>query len=255
MATDLFCVTYRKDARWLEYMLRSIRKYARGFRQTVVVYPRADADSIGPIVARHPQVLGVQFDQGPDGHLDQNAIKTSADQYSDADFFLHIDSDCVFTESATPLDYATDGRPDIWWEFYSELGPDKVPGGVPWQGITENALGFSVEIETMRRFPFLYPRWLYAETRQRIETRHGRSLLEYVRTAPKLGKAFHGYSEFNALGCMAFYQFPDQFSFHHVSDTAVKPAKMRQYWSHSGLTPAEEAELQRITSGYDQLPA
>ena len=33
--TDVFIVSYAKDAPWLEYCLRSIDKYARGFRKTI----------------------------------------------------------------------------------------------------------------------------------------------------------------------------------------------------------------------------
>lgn len=255
--TDLFCVTYAPDAVWLEYMLRSIDKYARQFRRTVVMYPTTDEAVLGPICAAHPSVTGIAFEQGADGHLDQNALKTSPDLHSDADFFLHIDSDCVFTAEATPLDYATDGKPDIWWEFYTELGPDKVPGGVPWREITQHALGIPVQVETMRRFPFLYPRWLYKATRERIERAHEMPFREYVRTAPRLGGAFHSYSEFNALGCMAFYEFGDQFfSLKHVSTSPTKPSKMNQYWSHwirkdpvkfeNEIVP----ELERITSNH-----
>jgi hypothetical protein len=256
MATDIFCVTYAPDARWLEYMLRSVDKYARGFRRTVVVYPRSDQIQLDPVCAAHPNVVQVMFDQGADGHMDQNALKTSPDLYSDAEFFLHMDSDCVFTAPASPHDYATDGKPDIWYDYYENLTEDKVPGGVPWQGITARALNTPVTVETMRRFPFLYPRWLYIETRKRIEKIHGIPFLEYVRTAPCIAGAFHGYAEFNALGCMAFYEFPEQFKLRHISTAVEKPSKVNQYWSHwlrSDPTKFENEilpELELITEGF-----
>lgn len=256
MATDIFCVTYAPDARWLEYMLRSVEKYARGFRQTIVVYPRTDQVILDPVCSARANVRQVMFDQGDDGHMDQNALKTSPDLYSDADFFFHMDSDCVFTETATPHDYATDGRPDIWYDYYENLGPDKVPGGVPWQGITERALNIPVTVETMRRFPFLYPRWLYKATRDRVEKIHGMPFLQYVRTAPCIKGAFHGYAEFNALGCMAFYEHPEKFTLRHVSTEAGRPSRVKQFWSHwLRRDPAKfeneiVPELEQITEGY-----
>jgi hypothetical protein len=259
MATDIFCVTYADDARWLEYMLRSIDKFARGFRRTVVVYPRTDQVQLDPVCSAHPNVTQVLFDQGADGHMDQNALKTSADLHSDAEFFLHMDSDCVFTQPASPHDYATGGKPDIWYEYYQNLGPDKVPGGVPWQGVTEMALHIPVTVETMRRFPFLYPRWLYQKTRERIEKIHRVPFLQYVRTAPCIKGAFHGYAEFNALGCMAFYEFPREFTLRHMADAGAKPAKVAQFWSHwLRRDPAKfeneiVPELEQITAGYNEV--
>lgn len=232
MATDIFIVSHARDARWLEYCLRSVDKYARKFRQTVVVYPTTDQVILDPICRAHPRVVQKMFNQGADGHMDQNALKTSPDLYSDADFFLHIDSDCLFTGEASPLNYATDGKPDLWYDFYDNLGPDKVPGGVPWQGITARALGIPVTVETMRRFPILYPRWIYKATRDLIEKRHSCTFLDYVRSAPCIRGAFHGYSEFNAIGCLAFYEYPTHFALKQVGVAEDKPSHLKQFWSH-----------------------
>jgi hypothetical protein len=249
MTVDIFCCTYHRDARWLEYMLRSVQKYARGFRQTVVVYPTKDAAVLDPICARFPFVKVCHFEEAADGHAHQNAIKTSCDEYSDAEYFFHMDSDCVFTSEARPEDYMTDGKCDILFSPYSAL--NKVPGGVPWQGITSAALGIPVQIETMRRFPFLYPSWLYRSVRNRIEALHKKPFVRYALEAPNIGAAFHGYSEFNALGCEAAYFHKDKFHLYDVN-TSVKPGKVKQYWSHSGLTEPEERELQGITGGWNE---
>lgn len=232
MTTDIFIVTYAADARWLEYCLRSIDKFATGFRQTVVAYPAHEQHVLGPICAAHKNVLQRIFPQGTDGHLDQNIAKTCADMYSDADQILHLDSDCVFFRPVTPDTYCTDGKPDLWYEYYDRLTPARYPGGVPWQEITRNALCIPVTVETMRRFPFVYPRWLYEKTRRRIEESNHVDFDGYVRGAPCMAGAFHGYSEFNALGCMAFYVYPEHFKLNHMSFNCDKPNWVTQYWSH-----------------------
>ncbi len=259
MATDIFIVSCRKDARWLEYALRSVDKYARKFRQTVVVYPEGDQVIMDPICSRHSKVKQVMIAEGGDGNLDQCIAKTNADLYSDADYFCHMDSDCLFTEEVTPLDYATDWKPDLWWDGYENLteAKSKHPGGVPWREITAHALGLDVQVETMRRFPFVYPRFLYKLTRERIEKVHGVPFETFVRNAPKLGGAPHGYSEFNALGAAAYYLEPKFFELRNMAQYNEKLPKMKQFWSHwLRVDPVKFEkeilpELEWITEGWE----
>lgn len=247
MIVDIFCVTYGKDAHWLDYMLRSIQKFARGFRKTIVVYPTADAEVVEPILIRFPFVKPVAYTLRHDGYLYQNIIKSSCDLYSDAQYFLHMDSDCVFTEEACPEDYMTDGKCDLYYSAYAEIK------GFPWRGVTMAALGAPVDHETMRRFPFLYPRWLYSATRLRIQSVHGKPFEKYVLNAPRIDGALLGYSEFNALGCMAKYFHPQEFALYDYERGNHKPAKVKQYWSHSGMTPEERAELEKYTEGWNHV--
>lgn len=246
--TDIFVVTYWRDAAWLEYLLRSIQKYARGFRQTIVVYPSRDSGTIDPIVAKFQNTKGVHFDEASDGHMHHNIIKCTADTYSDADYFLHIDSDCVFLERTLPSDYMTGGRPDLIHSFYSD-----VPG-LPWREVTERALGIKCESETMRRHPFLYPRELYKLTRDRVELVNKMPFSQYVFTAPKVGGAHRGFSEFNALGCTGLYLHPELFNIRNTKD-GLRPSHVRQYWSWSGMTEQERFELEWVTKDYDKPTA
>lgn len=249
MATDILIVSYHRDAKWLEYCLRSVEKHARQFRQTVVVYPTRDQFVLAPVCSAHPNVRQSTFEEDGDGHLWQNVIKTEADLFTDADFILHLDSDSVFTERFTPLDASTDGKPDI---FYGRYGDHKsVPPHVPWKLVTQNAVGREVEVETMRRFPLMYPRWLYSATRQVVEQANEKPFREFVFSAPRLGGAWHAYCEFNTLGAVAYYWFHDRFKwryFGHAEDD--RPWKIRQFGSKSGLTEAERQELEKITNGY-----
>ena len=238
--TDLFCCTYARDAKWVEYMLRSVRKYAREFRDTIVMYPNHEKPTFAPMEQRFPWVRWIGFNENPDGHMHQNLIKCTADLYSDADFICHIDSDCMFTEKSVPSDFFTNGKPDLLFNKYSDLK------GVPWQGITEAALGFACPNETMRRFPFVYPRWLYAELRKHIETLHNKPFSEYVFTAPCIKGAFHGFSEFESLGSLAINSFSEFFHLYDMANGA-KHQQVRQYWSWSGLTPQERFDLEWLT--------
>jgi hypothetical protein len=246
MTTDIFICTYWKDAGWLEYCLRSVEKFAKGFRQTIVVYPIRDEGTLKPLCDKFPFVLAVPVDE-PEGrgHEFQNAVKTSCDTFSDADYFLHIDSDCLFTEEASPPDYMTDGVCDIVYAPYSELLNSHGGSVVPWEKITTRALGVEVSIETMRRFPMMYPRWLYKWTRDRVAEVNHRPFMDYAMLAVPIPPGWRGYSEFNALGCSAFYFHRDKFYFYATRNT-LKPAKVTQFWSHSGLTDDERKQLETI---------
>ena len=264
--TDIFCVTYAPDNPWLEYMLRSVVKYARGFRQVVLVFPEHDEIAVEQVVApfrRHLQVKMCPTPEPDRGHLRQNAHKTSADTFSDADFFLHMDADCLFTGPVTPLSFTTDGKPDIYWRFYRDIQSgvemaNGTVGGVPWQGVTQNAIRIPTEVETMRHWNHLYPRYLYEATRAQVERVHGVPFLEYVLNAPRIGAAFHGYSEFNALGSIAWYLYPRSFNFiaHYVDP--MKDLPVKQFWSHwVRQDPAKfhneiVPELEKITANYGQ---
>lgn len=216
-------------------MLRSVVKYARFFREVVLVYPEQDTKQIAETILETAPYLTTHLYPMPEpdrGHLRQCAHKTSADLFSNADFFLHLDSDTLLTSKATPLDYSTGGKADLYWANYDELGFAHDGRPPPWQGITQHALNIPVMVETMRQFPFLYPRWLYKLTRDRIESVHTMKFMDYVLTAPKIGAAFHGYCEFNSLGCMAFYQFPEHFNLIHHGVELSKPTHVKQFWSH-----------------------
>lgn len=257
MATDIFIVTHAPDARWTEYCLRSIDKFARKFRQTIVLFPENEARVFGPICRAHRDVKPVGIRQSFDGHLAQNAVKTAPDTYSDADYFFHLDADCVLTAETTPLTATTDGKPDLWYLPYDEFSQPLYAGASsPWREIVAHALDYPVTVDTMRRFPIMYPRWLYDEVRKRIEFVHGVSFLEYVRTAPKLGKAWVGYCEFCTLGGWAYHQHPHLFNLRHFSTYNEKPPTVKQFWSHwlrknpGHFENAIVPELERVTEGY-----
>ena len=245
MNTDLFIRTYTKDAKWLVYCLRSVEKFAQGFRQTVVVCGENDASVIGPIVRDCPgAVLKLDKPSG-NGYADQLTSKLSCDKYTDADYFLHIDDDCVLTHVTKPGTHMTGGKADVWYDFYEGPSIKGCLGAYNRKPETERALGVpNIEVETTRRFPFIYPRWLYAETQKQIEKAHGTSFREYIL------KNSGPFSEFNALGALAYYRFPDKYCLRPMSDYTKKPPGLLQFWSHSGLTPGEESVLQQITAGY-----
>lgn len=244
MTVDIVILTYWKDAGWLEYCLRSIQKYATGFRQTIVVYPPRDRDTVKPVCDRFPFVK-IHEEPEPDdrGHEFQNMFKCFADTLSDAEYFLHTDSDCVFIAPTTPEDYFTDGRPDLLHAPYESLLDAHANQAVPWRRITARALGVDIQVETMRRFPFVYRRDTYSKLRARVEEVNHMDFKKYALYSQPIPPAWRPFSDFNALGGYAFTFQRDQYYLYDTKNP-LKPAKVVQAWSHSGLTEQEKAKLE-----------
>ena len=254
MTHDLFCVTYAPDAQWTQYMLRSVQKHCTGFRRLLLLCPRKDLHLFLVVSSPFPFVKVIPVDEPPGkGHAYQNFLKCCCDLYSDADFFHHIDSDCAVIMPWNPSDYFTGGKPDLLYAKYSDCG-------TPWRNVTENALGFSCPYETMRRFPFVYPRDLYRSMREFIEQRIKRPFEWYALTAPAIKPAFHGFSEFCALGAYAMEKHAANFATYSTAND-LKPSPVLQFHSvcshpsHAGYnkTEADEsfAKLETITKGWD----
>lgn len=230
-AVDIFIKTYPDDYPWLEYCLRSIRKFATGFRKVVIV-------SSAPLKA-DATVFQVK-EHIEDGYLSQQIFKLNADNFSDADYILHIDSDTIFTRPVSPETYFTNGKIDWLMTPY-------VKTETPWKAITEKFLKQPVEFEFMRRFPIMIPRWLYAAIRGFSERTHGVSADSYVVSQP-----YREFSEFNALGAFAYQFHNERFNWLNTENGNWPELTVDQRWSRGGLTDEIKAEWDKILGdGHD----
>jgi hypothetical protein len=222
----------------LRYCLASIERYCSGFRRVVVVIPEAstakwhwlglDADRV-----RHCPLYR-------DDYLGQQVTKLHADQYTDADYICHVDSDCVFQRPTTPADLIDAGRPYVLMEPYARLDSH-----VPWRALTERFLGEKVSHEFMRRPPYTFPRWVYPALRRRCWARHGISLETYVLSQPP-----RGFSEFNALGAYAYRHHRDAFTWVDAADAPPQPCRV--FWSRQSLDARVRQEIDRLLADDDR---
>lgn len=252
--TRILLVSFKKDALWCSYALRSIKKYGTGFMGVTVVVPTVDKPVFEEMCQMHGADL-VLFNEEPGrGHAHHQVMKCSADIHCpDADFILHTDSDCLFTESFTPLDYIIDGKPVLWVEQFLPSMPE-AKGRLLWREVTEKALGEAVQYETMLRHPAVHHRWIYLMTRNRIANANQQegkrpSFEEYVLSqnnwwTEKDGKTVPpGFGEFNALGNVALKYFSDQYVIQDFTGIPNRPPnKIKQYWSRTPDLPIKEME-------------
>lgn len=235
MKTDIFIVSFLKDVEWLKLCLRSIQKFATGFEQVMVALPSQDMFEVINILAKDENgkwtfpVHTRSYSDDPDnGHMMHQVQKCCADVYCpQADFILHMDSDCIFTEPVTPGDYLVDGKPVLLIDLWENVGAAQI-----WRGPTERAVGWNTLHETMRRHPAVHYRWIYYALRDRIEELHG-PFFQYI--LGQKGTDQYEFSEFNALGQIAVSRVPERYHIIDLSKEKRPHDKLLQFWSHGQL--------------------
>lgn len=230
---DLFIRSYRRDLEWLRYCLAAIERFCVGFREVVVVVPRASLPW-----ARRAGVpaAGVRLEvcaDVDDDYLGQQTTKLIADRYCEAEYVVHVDSDWIFQRPVRPRDLLAGDRARIRRCPVSRLGRHR-----PWQLPTERFLGWPVAHDYMHQPPFTYPRWLYEAVREHCRRTHGTDVESYVLACPP-----RGFSEFNALGGYAHARCEERFEWIDVGPEPVADPLCRCYWSWGGLTAEVRSQL------------
>lgn len=231
MTCDIFIRSYARDFPWLAYALRSIQKFATGFRQVVIVIP--DTDNLDGLTVE--RVIKVK-DTMP-GYMQQQSSKMYADAFSDADFFLYVDSDCVFTEPVTPETFMTEGKVNWLHTPWSKVGEDAQRA---WGEVMRKCLGEEPTQELMRRHPQLIPRWALQEFRGFVAQKHGVSLEHYIKAQP-LG----AFSEFNTCGFYLWLHHHEKVNWINTEEF-LPPTVLVQRWSHGGISPEIREEIERV---------
>jgi len=227
MTTDILIVSYAKDKPYLDYCIRSCWKFAHGFQDLVLVVPLDEEAKFREYGSGVKIKTYQRTSDQSKWQIHAQAMKCMADTFCTADFILHTDSDCVFTESVEPEDYFVNRKPVMLIERFSNL-----PGN-PWREPTERALGYPCEWETMRRHPQVNPRRIYADMRDRISNLHQKSFVDYVLS--QRGEFPFGFSEHCAIGSYALHDpyWNGEYNWIDVARNARPKDKLAQFWSHS----------------------
>lgn len=218
MKVDIFIRTYANDIEALKYCLASINKYCSEFRDIIITVPAKDRHLLG----YDPRYKVITVPHYANDYLGQQATKLMAHEHcGNADYVMFIDSDCVVTENVTPKSFMRNNRPYILKTRYSELGDS-----VPWQSITERALGWKPEWEYMRRHPLMYHIEHLSQLRNYMQIKHTKRLETYILEQPN-----NAFSEFNVLGAFCERYYSDRYHFQDTAEELPKP-KILQFWSH-----------------------
>lgn len=240
---DIFIRTYAPDYDWLRYCIQAIDKFASGFRKIWIVSPNNP-----PLwmLDRANEEAGIRIewkimnDETTDGYLAQQITKLYADTLTgyEPDYILHVDSDVIFTRPCTPQDFFQGERLIWYYTPYSAIA-------TPWQPIMEKFMGVvPMPYEFMRRFPMMMPKWMYPKLREFAFRLHRQPIGDYIKR-----QGLREFSEFNALGCYAYFHHKEEFDWVDTTTTPIPQPMAKQFHSWSGITDQVKAEIETILRG------
>lgn len=245
---DIFIKTYVNDFLWLEYLLKSVKKFARGFRNVIIISDN-DGNNIPDSILEIMQVTVKYIDipnKMPDkftknnknlitcpGYLWQQIVKLNWMDYTDADAVLLLDSDVMLTQPTCVSDLMNNQKRWVWkyrsWEFAGSAVMWKVP--------TQQLLQFEPEYEAMCLSCLVFER---NTTIQFIE------YLKKVHNATDLWDVLFKYdvslfSEFNAYGSYVNKFDNDTFYYKIInSNEQIINNNFIKSWSYGGITEKDK---------------
>lgn len=231
MTTDIFIKSWPNDYEWLKLCLRSIQRFATGFRRVVVVVPNGHVPPTGT-----NELVYYVHEEG-EGYLFQQNIKLHADAFTDAEFIWFMDSDTHFTRPICPEDLIVDQRKVRWLHTpYTSIDSGD---GQTWKVPTGKFMMQPVQHEFMRRHPLVAPRWALQEFREWVWRIHGMSIERYIMSQPN-----REFSEFNALGAWLWHNRHDRVHWMNTNED-MGVTYVHQHYSWGGLNDDTRANIER----------
>ncbi len=262
----ILIVTHAKDIPFLHYCLASIQKYAQGFAGVKLVIPMHEIQFFAHLKFAKINLEIIPASEPPGkGMLAHMIQKCRADEWCpDADFVLHMDSDCLFFRKVTPADYVQDFRCLSVRESYAQITNPHRHG---WADCVERATGIRPAFDYMVRHPQLHPTQLYKATRELVEHWTGQAFDAFVLSGQNTFP--QDFCEFNTLSTVGRHLFACSYryvdydkaadavltgqeagSFQYVykrgKDFAV------EFWSHGGVE-AYKSDCDAVLAG--RIPA
>lgn len=244
---EIFIVSYWKDFPWLEYCLRSIEKYCRGFAGVTVAIPERDVQLLPnsfPWVKwkTYPEVEGK-------GMLQHMEVMARADEFVPAgtDYVLHHDSDGIFNVPTTPEDFFRNDKPVYLyrtWESLTDPASKVVSDCAQWRAPTDKQLGFPSEVYTMCVNTQMMPIEFYRLYREWLFGQHG-NIHEYFLSGQN--EFPQNRMDFTAMGAYAHKFMREYFTWFDVASGEPHPRDPKKcFWSHVGITTDIRAEIEGI---------
>ena len=231
---DVVIRSYFRDFHWLQLALASIHAFLRGYRQVLLIIPESSADRWKESLIPNGLPLRlVTCEDYIDDYLGQQVSKLYADEFTDADYLVHLDSDCVFVRPTV-----------VWQDLFREEKPIHIyrnrsirPTIDGWRNSIPIVLGINTNREFMVTLPAVYPRKIYVELRQFVMIRHGLKLSSLV-----LAQRPDQFSEFSVLGAYAFEYMQYYFTWIEAETESLADWPCIQFWGR-GCSPFTIAHL------------
>jgi hypothetical protein len=242
-------VTYRKDLSWICYSAQLLHKHFRAAFNTVIC-AEYDCEDVCKTWGL-PRTTYHYTQPWPDGYAFCMYQKSMADQYTDSDLIMILDSDHILLEPAHLDDFLDHGKPVIRYRDWDEDPNDTglLVGKQQWAPPTERVLGIPLDRDYMVGPPFIFWRDTFLKLRERVEDVTGLPFHDAVYSNQHYDyKNFLNhpkvYCDYEALGLFAAKFEADRYSLqHHPRGT---PWPFRVYWSHGDWTPTLQAKLDAL---------
>jgi hypothetical protein len=265
---EIFIVSYWKDFPWLEYCIKSIKKFCGGFSGVTIAVPWRDVNQAHD-VAHYTVLDGIKIRIEPyrevegKGMVQHMEIMSRADEFVPAgtDYVLHHDSDGIFNVPTTPEDFFRNDKPVYLyrtWESLTDPVSKVVSDCAQWREPTDKQLGFASKVYTMAVNTQMMPIEFYRKYRSHLIFTHSTDY--YIETANGAGNLLYYFlagkndfpqdrMDFTAMGAFAYEYMREWFSWFDVASGAPHPRDpKRAYWSHGGIAPEIRAEIEGILS-------
>lgn len=212
--TAIFIKSYAKDFNWLNYCLRSIKKFVTGYSEVILLLDEGSNVDLHLLIELPNKIRIEWVKKEGNGYIFQQYCKLTAHHYTQAEKIMFVDSDCIFYK---PVDLSKLDL-EILYTPYSMVGD-----AICWKECTEKVIKQTIDFEFMRRLPLTYHR----STLENFEKFIG-ELKYYVLNQNR-------FSEFNAIGAFAWIYEHDKYKWVNTSTDFFKDAIVKQMWSHGEL--------------------
>lgn len=195
--------------------------FVSGYRNVVVLIPEREKSHFTEIEFPERTKIVYVKEYG-NGYLYQQVCKIKGHLYSDAEFIMFADSDCIFDHPVNVQDMIVDGKVDLLYTDYAKVGD-----AICWKKPTEDFIKKPVDYEFMRRNCLMYLR----STLENISNFEPN--LEYnIMTS-------QSFSEYNAIGAYIWFYEKDKYNFINTDDLKLDPSIQNvmpiavQLWSYA----------------------
>jgi hypothetical protein len=243
---DILIPTYHADFIWLEYCLKSIKKFASGFRNIIIIsdndghiIPDATLNIIKATVIYKdlPKTWPSTIKHRP-GYLWQQVLKLNWMEYTDADSILILDSDEMLTRNVNPEYFKDENGKFQWlyrdWEF--------AEGAKMWAEPTEKFLKVKPPYEAMCCAPFV------------LERETTINFIEYVK---KIHNSTNEYDAFFKYNAELFSEYNAYGNYVLLFENGKKYSSLINYsgertnivlksWSYGGLSEDDKTRRQQL---------
>lgn len=241
---DFFLRTWKGDGVWNVFLLRSIEAHvpASLYRDILVVYRKEENayfESYLPFIPLSIRLfpedeIYLRPGMNGGGYYSQMISKFMTFKYSDADYFIHVDSDNL-VKRPIELHDLMDGQGRVYVK--TVLYKDLETKFKHWQKHAETMLQESVPAETMTGFPIVFPRDLYQNFINHVERVHKKSFMDVLMTA-------EDFNEFTPIGGYLLAHMPGRWV-----ENATKTDIVQQKWSWNGVNADTVAIYEELLRG------